>query len=51
MVVGEPVRTDADRFLCYRRLSDVVDRAMLAAWACQPYDGKLIPDDVNPLHH
>jgi hypothetical protein len=30
-------------------LSDIVDRAILAAWACQPHEGKLIPDDVGGL--
>jgi len=30
-------------------LSDIVDRAILAAWACQPHDGKLIPDDIFGL--
>jgi hypothetical protein len=30
-------------------LSDIVDRAILAAWACQPHGGKLIPDDVEGL--
>jgi hypothetical protein len=30
-------------------LSDIVDRAILAAWACQPHGGKLIADDVGGL--
>src|SRR5262249_22851898 len=29
--------------------SDIVDRAILAAWACQPHDGELVPDDVGGL--
>jgi hypothetical protein len=30
-------------------MSDVVDRAILAAWACQPHGGRLIPDDPEGL--
>jgi len=29
--------------------SDVVDRAILAAWACQPHGGKLVTDDIEGL--
>jgi hypothetical protein len=31
-------------------ISDVVDRAILAAWSCQPHGGHLIPDDPECLH-
>jgi hypothetical protein len=27
-------------------LSDIVDRAILTAWACRWQEGKLIPDEV-----
>jgi len=30
-------------------LSDIVDRAILAAWACQPHNGKLVTDDIEGL--
>src|SRR5262245_21896185 len=30
-------------------LSDIIDRAILAAWTCQPCDGELVPDDVGGL--
>jgi len=30
-------------------LSDIIDRAILAAYACEPHGGRLIPDDVGGL--
>ena len=30
-------------------MSDITDRAILAAWACQPYGGRLIPDEPAGL--
>jgi len=30
-------------------VSDIVDRAILAAWACQPHDGRLVSDDIEGL--
>jgi hypothetical protein len=30
-------------------ISDIIDRAILAEWACRPYAGKLIADDVGGL--
>jgi hypothetical protein len=30
-------------------VSDIIDRAILAAWACQPHRGRLIPDDAAAL--
>jgi hypothetical protein len=37
-ITAQPIRTFAD----------VIDRAILAAWACQPADGELIGDGDDP---
>ena len=30
-------------------VSDIIDRAILAAWVCRPHGGRLVPDDVGGL--
>jgi len=42
--IGKSIRTRP-----IASLSDIIDRAILAAWACQPHDGRLITDDIEGL--